>query len=84
MGDDSYEASCVREHEAMRYRQEVAGRWVYPKRTGYRMMCCDCGLVHVLDFKVAKDSIGRAKILFRVFRNERATAAARKRFRKPA
>lgn len=53
---------------------------------GYRMMCCDCGLVHVLDFKVIRWGRGH-KIKLRAFRHERATAAARrghglKKFRK--
>jgi hypothetical protein len=28
--------------------------WVCPKPTGYLMQCCDCGLVHEVDFRVAK------------------------------
>ena len=31
-----------------------AGEWVQPVRKGYRMQCCDCGLIHRLDFRVLK------------------------------
>jgi len=44
-----------------------------PIRRGYKMACCDCGLVHKLDFRVRK-----GKIEFRVFRDNRATAAMRR------
>lgn len=28
--------------------------WVSPKMRGYLMKCCDCGLVHEIDFKVVR------------------------------
>ncbi len=28
--------------------------WIRPKMKAYRMACCDCGLIHELDFKVIK------------------------------
>lgn len=65
----------------MKYKQEETGEWIYPKRKGYRMMCCDCGLVHVFDFRLAKDKRGNF-IQFRVFRHERATASARRKLKK--
>jgi hypothetical protein len=51
-------------------------RWIQPVRRDYRLACCDCGLVHSLDFRVRK---GRAQ--FRVSRNNRATAAMRRRMK---
>lgn len=57
----------------MKYDKPIANEWVQPVRRGYRMMCCDCGLVHELDFRVMK-----RRIQFRVRRNNRATAAARR------
>ena len=27
-------------------------RWVQPVRTGYLMACCDCGLVHRMNFRI--------------------------------
>jgi hypothetical protein len=61
---------------------------------GYRMMCCDCGLVHVMEFKVVQQTGPEGKggwwpartprskglrVLFRAKRDNRATAARRKR-----
>lgn len=55
------------------YYKPSAGEWVQPVRRGYKMACCDCGLVHTMDFRVVK---GRAQ--FRVFRNNRSTAMMRR------
>lgn len=33
--------------------------WVEPIMKGYRMQCCDCGLVHEMQFKVV-EQIGKA------------------------
>lgn len=49
-------------------------RWVQPVRRGYKMQCCDCELVHTVDFRVR---YGRAQ--FRMRRDERATRAFRKK-----
>ena len=62
----------------MRYDDVKAGEWIRPVRRGYRMMCCDCGLVHVLNFKLIPWGRGH-KILLQAFRNERATALARRK-----
>ena len=62
-----------------KFKQEVAGEdgwtdWIQPVTKGYKMGCCDCGLVHTLDFRVKG---GRAQ--FRVSRNNRSTAAMRRK-----
>ena len=62
----------------MKYEQHVAGRagwsrWVFPNRKRYRAACCDCGLVHEMQFRL----VGR-HIEFRVRRHKRATAAVRR------
>ena len=62
----------------MKYTNPEEREWVKPKMKGYRIMCCDCGLVHEFDFKVIKWGRGH-KVLFRSWRHERATAGARKR-----
>lgn len=41
----------------MRYkihRQNADGwtDWVQPVENGYRYRCCDCGLVHLMDFRI--------------------------------
>lgn len=61
----------------MRYPTPKSGEWIRPVMKGYRMLCCDCGLVHQLDFKVIRWGRGH-KVKFKVFRNERATSAARR------
>ena len=50
------------------------GQWVQPVRRGYKMRCCDCGLVHRMDFRIRN---GRAQL--RAFRDNRATAAIRRK-----
>lgn len=60
----------------MNFEQVKAGQWVQPIRKGYKMACCDCGLVHVLDFRLYGGS--RKHIQFRAFRDERGTAQARR------
>lgn len=36
------------------FAQVEAGEEVFPQMQGYRMQCCDCGLVHTLNFRVVK------------------------------
>jgi hypothetical protein len=50
-------------------------RWVYPVMDGYKLACCDCGLVHDMQFRVT-DEYDRVE--FRVRRNNRSTAAVRR------
>jgi hypothetical protein len=52
------------------------GVWVRPRRRGYLFGCCDCGLVHRVDFRVVE---GRAE--FRLYRAEAATKRLRRRMR---
>ena len=56
-----------------KFAQPKAGEWIQPVRRGYKMACCDCGLVHTMDFRVHK---GRAQL--RAWRNERSTAMMRR------
>lgn len=63
-----------------RYKQVHDGEWVAPVRRGYKMACCDCGLVHRVDFEVVKRNGGKwAKPIFRAWRDARATALTRRR-----
>lgn len=57
------------------------GDWVHPVRRDYKMVCCDCGLVHRLDFRLTPCAGGQA-IEFRASRDKRATAAVRREMRK--
>ncbi len=60
------------------YTNPGDGDVIQPVMEGYRMACCDCGLVHELDFNVTDDML----VQFRAWRNERATAAKRREMRK--
>lgn len=43
----------------------------------YRMACCDCGLVHDMQFRVKRNG-ERLYVVFRAKRNNRATAGIRR------
>lgn len=61
----------------IKYDRHIDGERIYPKQRGYRMMCCDCGLVHRIVFKIIKN--GKQNIITYVpYRDNKATAAARK------
>lgn len=61
-------------------------RWIQPNMRQYLMQCCDCGLVHEIQFRIAAGNLaGDAKtggqkmhVLMRVRRAVRHTAQARK------
>jgi hypothetical protein len=60
------------------YYKPRAGEWMFPRHDNYKMQCCDCGLVHRLDFRVVTDTSGRQSVKFRAFRNNRSTALTRR------
>lgn len=47
--------------------------WIHPL-PGYRMACCDCGLVHDMQFRI--DDLGQVN--FRARRNARSTGQLRR------
>lgn len=55
------------------YYQISDGEWIQPIRRGYKLGCCDCGLVHDIDFRIKNN-----RVQFKVFRNNRSTAMARR------
>lgn len=59
------------------YIQIYDEEWYGYSRTNNRVMCCDCGLVHIVDFRITGHQIQE-----RVRRDKKATAAARRRFRR--
>ena len=65
----------------MRHRQEVAvhpdgwSRWIFPIMEDYHLTCCDCGLVHDVEFRVSGDY---DRVEFRVRRNTRSTGQVRR------
>ncbi|KKM23045.1 hypothetical protein LCGC14_1619240 [marine sediment metagenome] len=48
------------------------GEWAYLKTRGHRLICCDCGLEHKMDFLVVNESTGHVlngvEIVFRAYR----------------
>jgi hypothetical protein len=62
----------------MRYIKAHDGDVIQPIMKGYKMRCCDCDLVHRIDFKVVKHGRGH-KVLFEIWRDVRATAACRRK-----
>lgn len=59
----------------MKYYKQPAGEWFQPVKRGYKMACCDCGLVHILNFRI-KDG----RVQFQAFRDNRATGAVRRTY----
>ena len=63
-----------------RFRKEKAegprgfSRWVQPNMPKYLMSCCDCGLVHEMQFRIAEDHVQ-----FRARRAEGYTRRERKK-----
>jgi len=57
----------------MTYYEPEDGEWIQPIKKGYRLRCCDCGLVHSIDFRIKNK-----KIQFRVCRDNRATGQVRR------
>lgn len=62
--------------------QAYEGDSIRPYMKDYGLRCCDCGLVHKLDFFVIKNSdlliASGYHVQFRVRRDARATAASRR------
>ena len=51
--------------------------WIQPQMDGYKMACCDCGLVHDLVFRIEGD-----RVQFRASRNNRSTGQMRRHMSK--
>jgi len=53
--------------------------WIMPNQPIYKMMCCDCGLVHNIEFDIMFDEMNKKdRPIFRVQRNNRSTSQARR------
>ena len=48
--------------------------WIHPL-PGYKLACCDCGLVHNMEFRI--DDLGQVN--FRAQRNPRSTGQMRRK-----
>ena len=58
--------------------QPEEGVWVRPIKRGYKMVCCDCGLVHRMDFDHIPHGRGR-KVIIRAWRDDEETVKGRTR-----
>lgn len=69
----------------MKYNTPVAGEWIQPIPRGYKMCCCDCGLVHKMDFRIVRSRKTSRKTIvqFRAYIDSRATGQARRHRKKP-
>lgn len=59
------------------YRLLEPDEWEQPVHQDYKFRCCDCGLVHRMDFRVVNQD-GESAVEFRLRRDNRATAANRR------
>lgn len=60
-----------------RYEQIIDGEWTRWDRIGNKDRCCDCGLVHIVDYRIVA---GPRKIIQARYKTDRkATARIRKR-----
>ena len=57
-----------------RYPQVSDGEWVQPNMREYKMACCDCGLIHRMQFRIVKGK----KVQLRAWRDNRATGQYRR------
>jgi hypothetical protein len=62
------------------YPNIADGEWLEPARKGFRLACCDCGLVHAVDFRLVPRGGGKA-IQMRFRRDRRATGQRRRQFK---
>lgn len=54
--------------------------WIQPKKRGFVLACCDCGLSHRLQFRIVHKG-KRQGIQFRAKRDRKQTTIQRKRLR---
>lgn len=56
--------------ETLSFPQVQSGEWVTPRMSGYRMQCCDCGLIHRLNFRILRMGKTNLVVQFQAFRHE--------------
>jgi hypothetical protein len=63
-----------------KFELEVAadGEWLQFARKGHKLVCCDCGLVHDVEFGIVN---GHVEVKFK--RNNRSTAAMKRKKKAP-
>lgn len=58
------------------YPEAHDDEWWIPRKTGFKVQCCDCGLVHKVDFRIKNNQIWT-----KWKRDLRSTSAARRKFK---
>jgi Zn-finger protein len=58
-----------------------SGEWFHPIKKGFLLACCDCLLVHRVNFKVIKNG-NRDDIYVQFYRDDKTTREMRKKARK--
>lgn len=48
------------------------GEWQQPVMKNYFMQCCDCGLIHRMNFRVVINKQGKALVQMQAFRAKNA------------
>lgn len=56
-----------------RYQTAYDGDWIWPAQPAYKLRCCDCGLTHMVRFRIYEGHIE-----FSLARHNRATASSRR------
>lgn len=58
------------------YYQITDGEWVPVPKRGFKEQCCDCGLVHRVNFRMVNGGFE-----IQTFRDARSTSAVRRAFK---
>ena len=65
----------------VRFTKRKSGEWIQPRNRGFLFKCCDCGLIHRMDFRIATGTRNGKRIQrvqFRCYRGTPKTAGKRK------
>jgi hypothetical protein len=60
------------------YKPLADGTWLRPRLEDFRLACCDCGLVHSVNFRLTDDGA----VELQMVRQKRATKGLRARMKK--
>ena len=61
----------------MKYYQQEDHKWIRPVKENFKCKCCDCGLVHTINFRIKNKQIE-----FQAIRDNRATSQIRRHLKK--
>ena len=60
----------------------IEGEWIKPLMNDYRIICCDCGLVHSFNFRIVDtngNQVDGLNVQIQAYRMEKLTSNERKR-----